>query len=499
MKTSFFKVKRLGLAALAALALVVMGCENPAVWDGDAESRSVTAGPAVITPVDIDGTLNTAIDPVAVHIAVSGDEFIVNIGADASGWFSNLPAGLIATVSNIGGDGNDTVTITVSGTPTEISSFWIRGEIPGTALDSGVSSPISTTAYASYNIRWPYPSWDHTTVFSNGAVNCATYGEGLFVVGNRRAGEVAISPDNGRTWDIVFLWNAGDKDWVSSLAYINGTFYAGGNYGMLASSPDGQTWQVIGQKLLNAEDIRTIAYGNGVTVIGGTNGQATYTPGYPSSTSTWRAITGFDPAYTGTFNSIAFGENTGIGPLFVVTGQGALSGYSRDGIKWIDTTDQTDDIFPPSGSQSSIKMVAYDPNNRKFVIVGFHQAAYVVPDSSNGFTWVGVDLTDIMGSTNRTSWLNCVIFAEKYFIAGGSGGQTISSLDGINWAITGVQGQFPLPGSDIPFANAIAYNGNAAAPVYLIGGGFDDGPAITAFNVTRTKKPGKEDPQVIVK
>lgn len=475
---TLYKVKQAGLAAFAALALLVMGCENPTVWDDQAESRQVTEEAARLDPVMVEGTVKTAIDPVAVHITLDSDSFIAEPGDDAASWF-NLPVGLSATVTSIGGSAGEKATVTLSGTPTEVSSFWIRGTIPGSALESGNPSPITAAANAAYNIRWPYTSWDHSKVFPDGAVNCSAYGEGTFVVGSRRSGDAAYSLDNGRNWTIVPVWDTGD--WVSSLAYFGGSFYAGGDNGMFATSPDGQKWTLISDPapLLNGSDIRTIAYGNGVTIIGGTNGQAMWTTGYPTPASSWTAIVGFDPSYTGTFNSIVFGADTSGIPLFVITGQGALSGYSSDGMKWSDTTSQTANIFPPSGSQSSIKMAAFDPVHHKFVIVGFHEAAYVVPTGSN-FTWTGVELTDIMGSTQRTAWLNCVIFGGGYFVAGGSNGQTISSTDGISWAVTGVEGQFPEPTTDIPFANSIAYSPDAK--IYLVGGGFDDGPGIAAYN-----------------
>jgi hypothetical protein len=495
---TLYKVKRLGLAVLAALALIMTGCENPAVWDGDAESRSVTAGNVLLDPVVVEGTLNTAIDPVAVHITLASDFFIAEPGDDASSWF-NLPAGLSASVTSIGGSAGEKATVTLTGKPKVVSSFYIQGEIPGSALESGNFSTITGSATAVYNIRWPYNSWDHSQVFPKGAVNCSTYGEGLFVVGNRQAGDVAYSQDNGRTWTIVSLWvtNAAD-DWVSSVVYIDDAFYAGGNYGMLASSPDGVNWTIIGAKLLNGEDIRTIAYGNGLTIIGGTNGQTAQTTGYPTASSPWTPVSIFGT--TDTINSIAFGADTGGVPLFVATAQGSHSAYLYPSVGiWEDTSNQTAAIFYGTTSgQTSIKMVAYDPNNHKFVAVGFHKAAYVVPTpSSNGFTWVPVELSDIMGATARTAWLNCVTFGGGYFVAGGSNGQTISSNDGINWAITGVEGEFPLPGSDIPFANTIVYNPDEKT--YLVSGGFDDGPGIAAYNINNPKIIVKGDPKVIVK
>jgi hypothetical protein len=489
MKTNTrYKVKR--LAALAALAALVMtGCENPGGWNEAPEARSVGQGSGTLDPVCIKGTLYTAIDPVGVVITLNGNTFAPGLtaGTDVTSWFTNLPAGLSAVVASSTGQA---AAITLSGRPGAPSSFWIEVSIPASALTPGSHTiTIPGTSSAVYDIRWPYPNWEHSEVFPKGAVNSAAYGEGVFVVGSRVAGEVAYSRDNGRTWTIVPLWSTGTNDWVSVVVYIDGAFYAGGNYGMLAGSPDGKTWTIIGKALLNGEDIRTIAYGCGITIIAGTSGQAAQTTGYPTVTSNWTPVSIFGT--TDTINSIAFGADTGGAPLFVATAQGAHSAYFYPSAgTWVSTTNQTAAIFSNPGGQTSIKMVAYDPKNHKFVIVGFHQAAYAVP-APGSFTWTGVNLTNIVGITARTGWLTCVTFGGKYFIAGGSNGQSFSSVDGINWALTGAGGQFSLPSSDIPFVKAIAYGGDEQAPKFLITGGFDNGPGIAAFNVIRFKD-GKE-------
>ncbi|MDR0630193.1 MAG: hypothetical protein LBG24_11295 [Treponema sp.] len=474
---TLFKVKRLGLGALAALALLVMGCENPSVWNEDSEARGVKAGTATISTVSIDGIQGIPLK-VPVIITLASDTFVVNPGTDATSWFSNLPTGLSAIVNSISGDDDEIATLTVSGTPQVVSSFWIKGTVPGAALDSKTPAPIDPSQDAAYNILWPRSGWTQSasSPLPTSAVNSAAYGKGVFVVGSRVDGSASYSPDGGITWRPI---NPGfGTNWISNIAFINGAFYAGGKGGILSTSTDGTKWTVIGTGLLSGEDIRAIAYGNGVMVIGGTNGEAEWTTD-PTNPQSWTPITGFPSSFTGNFNSIAFGTDTSGSPLFVITGQQALSGYSTDGKTWTDTTDQTVKIFINSGGQSSIKMVAYDPDHHKFVIVGFHEAAYAVPQGGK-VSWTGVDLTDIMGSTSRTSWLNAVAFGGGYFVAGGSLGVSISSTDGINWAVTGAKGQFPA--TDVPFVNAIAYNGDGSIPVYLIGGGLDAGPGIAAYN-----------------
>jgi hypothetical protein len=469
----------LGIAALIALVSLFTACNNPLVEDTESEARKVGLGTATITNVTISGTKGTALTNTVV-ITLDTDYFSVGAGTNVTGWFSNLPSGVGATVASV--TGRRTATITVSGTPQVVSSFWIRVTIPGTALTSETPITITPTANAVYDIRWPYSNWTQalSPPLADGAVNASAYGDGVLIVGNRNNPNISYSLNGGSTWSpVVSVWTGSAH--ISALAYFpNGSFYAAGASGSLAFSANhGVTWTLIsGTGLLNNEDIRTIAYGNGVTVIAGTNGQAAWTRGYPTATSAWNPISGNLPT-TGNFNNIAFGEDTSGAPLFVISGQGALTGYSYDGQAWTDTSDQTKAIFPPTGSQSSIKQVAYDEVHHKFVVVGFHEAAYVVPSQAD-FTWVGVDLSDIMGTTSRTSWLNAVTFGGGYFVAGGSEGQSISSTDGINWAVTGAQDEYPAPTTDIPFVNSITYSG--AEGEYFISGGMDNGPGIVVYN-----------------
>jgi hypothetical protein len=476
LKNRSFVSKVLALGITIGAFGLFSACENPVLQSGDAEfaARKVGIGTATIGNVSIDGTIRSAFSD-SVVITLTGNSFDVSAGDDVTNWFTNPPLGtfsaVIASIAN-----NQIATITVSGSSTVVSSYWIRVTIPedDLSIKDGdiVIVPVAT---ATYNILWPRSGWTKSVQppFTDGSVNASAYGNGTFVVGNRNNSAAAYSTNGGATWTAANTQFGGAH--VSFMTYINGAFYAAGDNGSLSSSSDGKTWTLIGQKLLNSADIRTLAYGNGITIIAGTGGQAAYTQGYPTASSQWTSLT-IVPGFTANYNSIVFG-----GGLFVATGQNTLSAYSPNGINWKDTTAQTQVIFPNPGGQSSIKMAAYDPAANRFVIVGFHETAYADAASGN-LTWTGVDLTDIMGTTARTSWLNCVTFGGGYFVAGGSEGQSISSTDGISWAVTGAQNQFPPSSTDVPFVNSIAFNGDGQIPVYLIGGGLDAGPGIGAYN-----------------
>ena len=296
---------KLGLAAFTALALLVMGCENPTVWNEDSEARSVRAGAATIANVTIAGTIDTEISPATVTITLDSDSFTVTVTTpptDVTSWF-NMPTGLKAEVTGISGDNDEIATITVTGKPTAVSSFYIRGTIPGTDLASGYPSTITVNPSALYDILWPRSGWTQSasSPLPTSAVNSAAYGNKVFVVGSRNDGTASYSPDGGATWRPI---DPGfGSNWISNIAFINGAFYAGGEGGTLSTSQNGMAWTVIGTGLLNGEDIRAIAYGNGVMVIGGTNGEAEWTT-TPTNPQSWTPITGFPSSFTATSTAL---------------------------------------------------------------------------------------------------------------------------------------------------------------------------------------------------
>jgi hypothetical protein len=467
---TWFHVRSIGIAALMALTVFFAACNNLALSDSDPAARSVRFGTANIAPVTVTGVINTALTQ-DVYITLTSDEFDEDLDPDATSWFSNLPAGLSAEVTDFSGN---SATVTISGTPTEVSSFWIRGAIPGDALVSGTPAPIAVNRAALYNILWPIAgNWTASTPFATGSVNATAYGKigssKIFLAASRVDDNVAYSI-NGEDWEPNNI-GFGSTNHVIYIAFINNTFYAVGTGGNMAYSTDGIAWEIV-SGLLSGNNINSIAYGNSVWVIVGNNGSAA-SAADPSAAANWTPLT-IVTGFSANYNSVVYG-----GRYFVATGQDATSAYSITGSgAWTDTTDQTEQFFTPT-EQSSIKMVAYDSEANKFVAVGFHAAAYVVP-TANNFTWIEVEnLTDILGSSNKTSWLNCVTFGGDYFVAGGGMGQSICSKDGINWAVTGAQGLFTDDPSN-QFVNNIAYNNDDA--VYLIGGGLDAGPGIAAQN-----------------
>ena len=113
---------------------------------------------ATIADASVAGKVNEEIAPVDVSITLSGDVFAEGLTADTdvSGWFTNLPKGLKATVKEKT-NYTKTLVITISGTPTETSSAAISVKMPKSALrytgtGTAVEQTVLPNSKALYNI-----------------------------------------------------------------------------------------------------------------------------------------------------------------------------------------------------------------------------------------------------------------------------------------------------------------------------------------------------------
>ena len=113
---------------------------------------------ATIADASVAGKVNEEIAPVDVSITLSGDVFAEGLTADTdvSGWFTNLPKGLKATVKEKT-NYTKTLVITISGTPTETSSAAISVKMPKSALrytgtGTAVEQTVLPNSKAVYNI-----------------------------------------------------------------------------------------------------------------------------------------------------------------------------------------------------------------------------------------------------------------------------------------------------------------------------------------------------------
>lgn len=112
---------------------------------------------ATVKNTTVSGTRGTALmNPVAVNISLKFDTFqnSVAVGDDVKSWFTNLPAGLTAVISNLGSDGKS-ATITINGTPTQVKNEAMAITIPGEKLTSGAALTVTTNPNARFEIAQP--------------------------------------------------------------------------------------------------------------------------------------------------------------------------------------------------------------------------------------------------------------------------------------------------------------------------------------------------------
>jgi hypothetical protein len=109
---------------------------------------------ATVADVTITGTTNSALDGTDVTLTITGDTIKTAIAAsaDLATWFTNLPAGLTAVAKEAVAASATSVTITVSGTPTKVSSDELAITVPAASLTKGKALTVRQRATAKFAI-----------------------------------------------------------------------------------------------------------------------------------------------------------------------------------------------------------------------------------------------------------------------------------------------------------------------------------------------------------
>lgn len=236
---------------------------------------------------------------------------------------------------------------------------------------------------------------------------------------------VGLSLPPTRTWlgQVADLrWAEGNKVFISyevkSLAYGNGKYVAGGTYGYLAYSTDGIVWtqgggpQCTGQTggEMSQREIFSIAYGNGRFVALGTQGKGCTSPDGIAWTPISITQVG---TYVGGVPAVAFGDGK-----FVALGQTGKSSTSLDGITWT-----TGGEMPEPCRNPGIASMVY--GNGKFLALSSYGKGCF---STDGVTWTSVDHPNFNGKYN-----NSVAFGNGRFVAVSPYGKSSTSTDGAAW------------------------------------------------------------------
>ena len=246
--------------------------------------------------------------------------------------------------------------------------------------------------------------WTTSTTPSSEEWSSIAYGDGKFVVSNRKSDKITYSTDC-INWTEITLPSSVK---VGNIAYGDGKFVTV-DYGSdkAAYSTDGINWTT--SAMPSSKNWYSIAYGDGkfiAATISNSNKAAYSTDGInwiettmPSSTD-WVSITYGDGKF------IAMDSNSN------------KAAYSTDGINWIETT------MPSSLTWQS---VAY--GDGKFVAVAYNtnKAAY----STDGINWIETTMPS-------SAYWQSVAYGDGKFVtvANATSNNSAYSTDGINWIKT---------------------------------------------------------------
>ena len=289
----------------------------------------------------------------------------------------------------------------------------VRGNASDLVSNSTAAPTVQSTGIASLNGGY---SWAlSSTTLSNG-IQCAAYGNGIFVLGGGNNGATITTSTNGTTWTTRTMTYPTSQT-INKIIFANGLFVAVGTNGSLSTSPDGITWTIrVSTFVVTAgSHILDIVYGGGQFIIVGNKGPGT-TPQIATSPDgiTWtsRTLSNFG---NNDISAISYGNNI----YLVFSGSGASTpvATSSDGITWTTKTSVT-----ISGGTPSITF-------GKGLFVLAHGSGSITT-TTDGTTWTVRTAPTTSGSTNSVS------FVSKMFITTANRGQIVISPDGILWYLT---------------------------------------------------------------
>ena len=202
---------------------------------GDTSKASAT-----MNDVTIKGLRGEAMPETDVKLTLTGDTFkAIAKDADVTTWLKNMPKGLVAKAKADVAAGANEMTITVSGTPTEIYGKIIWLEIPATAFTAtnygmtagftrnakyeiisnktvDVPTPVSGLVY---NGKWQegVPATEAYTVANGSGESAGTYRARLHL-------QYGFKWSDGTTEDKIVEWSIARKD-VTVIIKLNETEY----------------------------------------------------------------------------------------------------------------------------------------------------------------------------------------------------------------------------------------------------------------------------------
>lgn len=369
-----------------------------------------------------------------IHLPNGGSEGqLLKRNADGTAEWANMSATSAETATKLQ-------------TPRKINGVPFDGSSDITLTPSDIGADVSGTALKALDVA---KSYTDINITKNKSYIVSTtknvLSEAKYYTGEKIT--ELFNPDNTQTVDVringeweSIAYTVVDES-LRSIIYANGKFLGIDTKGVVYST-DGVTWtrvtsntsisaigyhqdsdrfvyydgsrkwyyydgtsSAVGSGTRPSAPVRTIAYGNGITIAVDSAGKTYYT----SDGITWTAG-GTCRSGSALLNDIAYGDGK-----FVIVGDANVSYYSTDGNTWVENL--------VSDFNYDCKGIAY--GNGKFVIVGGEGISYY---SEDGITW-------LEGNTVGEETLNSIAFSDEYnmFVSVGDNGTSYYSEDGVNW------------------------------------------------------------------
>jgi len=305
----------------------------------------------------------------------------------------------------------------------------------------------------------------------------ASNGNHVFLAAHWDDGTLGYGID-GLAWEFVEPSDTTfGTSFIKYLAFLNNTFWAVGQDGKIATSPNGLDWTAQTQTITTGI-LYAIAWN-----------QSTSSPIYIAvsddskiikkvGSASWTDITPSTPSIKFSIQGIAYGSGTWV----IVCDNGYVSYSTDDGATWADLFL----VYEPDRQQyntNSWKMVAYGTVSGTGYFVA--TTRYGVGRSTDGANW---DWDEVFpSSTGFSIWLNCVLYdGSRFLVSGGNG--AMAYYDGTwhaDWQdVGGGVGYWTNKIFGSAFVNGVAYD--PEYDEYIATGG--DATPIGVFTTWSLKK-----------
>lgn len=284
-------------------------------------------------------------------------------------------------------------------------------------------------------------SWSNKDLWSrsesDNRINCIAYANGYWVAcgtyryQSTRYARIAYATNPNGNWTVKDLWNDSGLGSISCITYANGYWVASGtrdtgdstcNQILYTTDPAG-TWKV--KELWWGGGLNCVTYANGYWVAAGNYRSGSYYAriAYATDvTGTWTQKDVWNGGYGDTITCITYANGYWcVGGLYYSGSSSARIAYATD----LAGTWTTKNLWSGGGNWSIINCIAY--GNGHWVVGGrYADGSYTTYSARIAYTTSTVPTgswttKDLWKYTSSPCQINCITYANGYFVAGGVG------------------------------------------------------------------------------